>query len=201
MPHHPILTAAEHQGARVIVEAAERDATKMAKGALVAIEQARQLFVGIGVGIQPPRIAQRQHEQMDGLQLLAEPDPQLAVVDLGLLARPGLEPYRCQLRPFALGPIGFEITLDLLITAAEPQAHQLAVQHHTVPPHLRPALRDELGELLDQSAPRPGPAWLPTTQPEPALDRLAIHSQFARYPLDPFTALFARHHLPHQIPL
>jgi hypothetical protein len=97
--------------------------------------------------------------------------------------------------------MGFEITLDLLITAAEPQARQLAMQHQAVPPHLRPALRDELGKLVDQSAPRPGPAWLPTPQPEPAPHRLAIHSQFARYPLDPFAALFARDHLPHQIPL
>src|SRR5215472_2744010 len=138
---------------------------------------------------------------MDGLQLLADPDPQLAVIDLCLFARPGLEPHRRQRRPFALGPMGFEIALDLLITAGEPQTHQLAVQHHTVPPHLRPALRDKFGELLDWSPSRPRPARLPTTQSEPTPHRLAIHPQFARNPLDALAALFPRDHLPHQIPL
>ena len=82
MPHHPVLAAAQHQRARVIVEAAKRDPAKVAKGTLVAVEQARQFFVAIGVSKQPPRIAQRQHEQMDGLQPLAKPNPELAVIDL-----------------------------------------------------------------------------------------------------------------------
>src|SRR6516165_6669897 len=113
----------------------------MAKGALMAIEQARQLFVAISVSKQPPRIAQRQHEQMDGLQLLANPDPQLAVVDLGLFAGPSLEPHRRQLCPFALGPMGFEIALHLLITADKPQAPPVrgAAPHHSTPPPARAA--------------------------------------------------------------
>src|SRR5919108_3260105 len=73
--------------------------------------------------------------------------------------------------PICAGPDGVEIALDLLITAAEAQAHQLAMQHHTVPPHLRPALRDELSELVDRAAPRLGPARLPTAQSEPAPHR------------------------------
>ena len=81
MPHHPVLAAAQHQGARVIVEIAERHAAKMTKGALMAVEQTCQLLVAIGVCKQAARIAQGQHEQMDGLQLLAEPHPQLAVID------------------------------------------------------------------------------------------------------------------------
>jgi hypothetical protein len=74
------------------------------------------------------------------------------------------------------------------------------VQHHTIPPHLRPALRDEFGELLDWSPPRPQPARLPTAQSEPAPHRLAIHPQFARNPLGPFAAFFPRDDLSHQIP-
>ena len=49
MPYHPVLTAAQHQGARVIVEAAERYAAKVAKGTLMAVEQTRRLFITIGV--------------------------------------------------------------------------------------------------------------------------------------------------------
>src|SRR5437764_14954500 len=123
---------------------------------------------------------------MHGLQLLANPNPQLAVVDLGLFAGPGLESNRRQLRPFALGPMGLEIALELLITASEPQARQLAVQHHSIPPYFRPAPRNKVGELIDGPPPRPRPTRLPTAQSEPAPDRFAIHPKFARDPLDPF---------------
>jgi len=167
----------------------------------MAVEQTCQLLVAIGVCKQAARIAQGQHEQMDGLQLLAEPHPQLAVIDLRLFTRSGLEPHRGQLRPFARDPMGFKITLDLLITAAEPQARQLAVQYHAVPPYLRPAPRDELGELIDWPPPQLRPARLPTTHSEPAPHRLAIHPQFARNPFDSLAARFTRDHLPHQIPL
>ena len=41
MPHHPVLTAAHHQRTRVIVEAGERHATKVAECALVAMPDER----------------------------------------------------------------------------------------------------------------------------------------------------------------
>jgi hypothetical protein len=58
---------------------------------------------------------------------------------------------------------------------------------------------DEFGELFDQSPPRLGPPRLPTAQSQPALDRFAIHPEFARNPLDPLATLLPCDDLPHQI--
>src|SRR5436309_2341244 len=200
MPHDPVLTAAEHQRTRVIVKAGEGHASKVAKRTLVAVEQARQLFVAIGVSKQPPRIAEGQDEQMNGLQLLANTNPELSVVDLRLIAWPGLESHRRKLRPFMLGPMGLEIALELLITASEAQAHQLAQQHHPVPSHLRAAPLDALAERIDWPWPGLMPPRLPGAKPEPTLDRLAIYLEFPRNPLDPFATLPPGDDLPHQIP-
>jgi hypothetical protein len=79
----------------IIVKAAERHAAKVAKRALVAIKQSGQPFVAIPAGKQTPRIGQREHEQVDRLRLLPDPDLQLAVIDLRLFAR--LSPERTSL--------------------------------------------------------------------------------------------------------
>jgi hypothetical protein len=93
MPQHLVLAPPQHQRARIVVQAAERHAAKVAKRALVAIEQSGQPFVAIPTGKQAPRIAQREHEQVDRLRLFPDPDLQLAVIDLRLFARLSLEPH------------------------------------------------------------------------------------------------------------
>jgi len=45
----------------------------------------------------------------------------------------------------------------------------------------------------------PASPRLPTAELQPALDRLAIHPEFACDPLGALAALFSRHHLLHQI--
>ena len=62
-----------------------------------------------------------------------------------------------------------------------------------VPSNLQRPLLDESGKPLDRSGP------MPAAEPESAIDRLAIHSEFTRNLLRAFAALFSRHHLPHQI--
>ena len=64
---------------------------------------------------------------------------------------------------------------------------------------LRRTLLDELGEPIDQPRPMPTSSRLPLAESQPTLDRLAIHSEFARNPLGTFAAVFARDHLSHQI--
>src|SRR5690348_15746217 len=92
---------------------------------------------------------------MDRLQLFANPNSKLTIIDLGLFPGSGLKAHRRQLRPLALGSEGLQITLNLLITAYEPQAHQFAVQHHTVPSHLGPTLRDEFSETARSAGAEP----------------------------------------------
>jgi hypothetical protein len=50
----------------------------------VTIEQRSQSLVVIPTREQAARITERQHEQMDGRQLLTEPDPPFAVALTGL---------------------------------------------------------------------------------------------------------------------
>jgi hypothetical protein len=59
----------------------------------VAVEQSCQTFIVIGAREQAARIPQGEHEQVHRLTLLADKDLELAVVDLSLLARAGLEPH------------------------------------------------------------------------------------------------------------
>src|SRR5713101_6687310 len=94
MPQHFALAAAQHQRARIIVKAGEGHTAKVTKRPLVAVEQRGQPLVTIPAGEQTPRIAQRKHEQVDRLRLLTDPDLQLAIINLRLLARLSLEPHR-----------------------------------------------------------------------------------------------------------
>src|ERR1700730_1991205 len=96
-------------------------------------------------------------------------------------------------------PIRLEKALDLLISPGKPQVWQVPVQRHTAPSDLLPALVDELGESLDWSGPMATSPRLAIVEPQPALDRLAIHREFACDPLGLLTALFSRHTLRHQI--
>src|SRR5260370_13007756 len=99
MPQPLVPAAPQPQRARIVVQAAERHAAKVAKRALVAVEQSGQPFVAIPAGKQTPRIAQREHEQVDRLPLLSDPDLELAVIDFRLLAPLRLEPPRPRFPP------------------------------------------------------------------------------------------------------
>ena len=88
LPQHFVRAAAQHQVARIIVKTAQRHAATLAEGALGAVEQTDQPFVVIAARIKPARVTQREHEPMNLLRLCADPDPQLAIIGLGLLARP-----------------------------------------------------------------------------------------------------------------
>jgi hypothetical protein len=136
---------------------------------------------------------------MDRRRLLTDPDLQLAVIDLGLFARSGLEAHRGQLRPLPLGPIGLQKALHLLIAAGVAKARQLPIQHHAIPAHLGPASLGKRDELIDWPWPRSILPGLPRAESEPALDGLAINPEFARDPLGAFAALRTRYYLPHQI--
>src|ERR1700683_4938165 len=199
MPQHFVLTAAQHQGARVIVQAVQGDAVEKTKRALVTIEQGRQALVAISARKQPPRIAQGEHEQMDRFRLLADPDLLFAVGARGLLAGLGLEAYGREFRPLPLRPKRLQKTLHLQIAPGEPQAHQLSMSHHPVPLALRRAALDELGKPINRPGPGMASPGLPTAQLQPALYRFTIHTKFACNPLGSLAAFLSRHHLPHQI--
>src|ERR1700720_4592048 len=85
---------------------------------------------------------------MNLLRLRADPDPELTVIDLGLLTRPGLEAHRRQLRPSALLTVRPDETLHLHQTAGETQSLQLAVKHDTVEADFRCAPLDKRGEAI-----------------------------------------------------
>ena len=87
------LGTPEHQRAGIVIQTGERHAAEMAEGAFMAVEQRTQPLVRTGLDPQPPRIAQRQDEQMDARTVLADPDAELAEVHLGLLARARLIPH------------------------------------------------------------------------------------------------------------
>ena len=119
----------------------------------MAVEQAGQPLVAISVRIQPARIAQREHEQMNLLRLRADPDLELAVIDLGLFAGTGLEAHRRQLRPPALLALRPQPALHLHDAAGEAQPLQLPVEHCPVKADLGPTPLDKLTRTDQVDAP------------------------------------------------
>jgi hypothetical protein len=128
----------------------------------------------------------------------ADPDPELTVIDLRLLARPGLEAHRRKLRPPTLIAVRPDATLHLHQTARKAQGLQLTVKHYPVEADLRRAPLDKLSEAIQLT---PSPLWaprLPPPEPDPALDRLTIDAKFARDLFNAIASFPARNHLPHQ---
>lgn len=80
---------------------------------------------------------------MNFLRLRPNPDPQLTVIHLGLLARPGLEAHGRQRRPFALLALRSQPALHLHDTARETQPLQLPVQYRAVKANLGRARLDK----------------------------------------------------------
>ena len=70
---------------------------------------------------------------------VGDPDPQLAEVDLRLLAGARLEAHGRPRRPPPRRPQRLQRPLHLLIPAGEALRPQLAQQHHPIPAHLRAA--------------------------------------------------------------
>lgn len=64
-----------------------RQAAKVPEGALQPLEPGHLALVAEGPGVDPPRIAQRGHEQVGPHALLADPDLPLAEIDLQLPTR------------------------------------------------------------------------------------------------------------------
>jgi len=91
------------------------------------------------------------NEQMHRLRLFTDPDPALAVIDLGLLAGRGLEPDGRQLRPPALGAKRLEMTLHLLVGPGETEGNQFAVHNHFVPPDLHHSALDKIGKPVERT--------------------------------------------------
>jgi hypothetical protein len=71
-----------------------------------------------GANVQPPRVAQRRHEQMHPHPLAADPHPRVAKVDLQLPARRRLEPHRRAL-----------LRLQLPTPALHPKLHRAKPNH------------------------------------------------------------------------
>jgi hypothetical protein len=141
----------------------------------VAVEQRGQPFVTVPAGKQAPRIAQREHEQMNRFRLLSDPDLQLSVVDLRLfaLAQSRTSPSRL---PANAGDHDAALNSRCiwLVTAAEPQRHQFPMQHHSVSVHFWPALLDE-SDVTDRlrAAARRLPR-LPAADSQPRGQRLEV---------------------------
>src|SRR5579864_7519088 len=199
MPQHFALAAAQHQRTRIIVKAGEGHTAKVTKRALVAVEQRGQPLVTIPAGEQTPRIAQREHEQVDRLRLLTDPDLQLAIINLRLFAGGGLKPHRRDFLPTATITPWLQQTLHLLIAPVEAQPNQFPMQDHAIPPYFWSAPLDEREVRIECVRPLAAVPRLPATEPQPAAYGLPIHREFPRDLSRAFAPLPPRHHLPHQV--
>src|SRR5216684_1284088 len=153
MPQHFALAAAQHQRARIIVKAGEGHTAKVTKRALVAVEQRGQPLIAIPAGKQTPRIAQREHEQVDRLRLLTDPDLQLTIIDLRLFAGRGLKPHGRDFLPTATITPWLQQTLHLLIAAVESQPNQLPMQDHSIPTHFWSSSLDKREVRIERARP------------------------------------------------
>ncbi len=81
------------QRPRVVDERLLRNAAEVRERSFEAVEPRRLPFVPERLHEDPPRIAERRHEQMDPHGLAAHIDPRLAEVDLKLPPRRRLEPH------------------------------------------------------------------------------------------------------------
>jgi hypothetical protein len=199
VPLHVTLPTPEHQGAGIVIQTGQWHTSEVPKGALMAVQQRAQLLMRIGPHPQPPRITQRQYEQMDPFAALADPDAKLAKVYLGLLTRAGLITHRRHRRPGYLGPPWPDRASHLLHTAREAQPLQLAMEHHRIPAHFRPTLGQSLEIGIHAARPWPPLARAPLPQPPPALDRLAIHAQLPREGLHAFAPRQSGQHLLYRV--
>src|SRR5207247_2964797 len=109
----------------------------------------REPLVRIAIRETAARVAEGEHEEMDGLRPLADPHPQLPEVDLRLLAGAGLEPDGRDGRPAALVPPRLHVPLHLEVAAAEAERPELPVQDGSIPADLRAAPGDELAKRLE----------------------------------------------------
>src|SRR6516162_664692 len=136
---------------------------------------------------------------MNLLRLRPDPDPELTVIDLGLLTRTGLKAHRRKLRPPTPIAVRPDEALHLHQTAGEPAGLELAVKHHPVKPDFWCAPLEKLGKAIELTLSSLGLPRLPSAQPKPALDRLAIDPEFARNSFDAIAPFPTRDHLPHQL--
>ena len=183
---------------RIVIQTREGHAAEVAKGPLVAVEEHREPLVRIAIRETAARVAEGEHEEVDGLRPLADPHPQLPEVDLRLLAGAGLEADGRDGRPAALVPPRLHVPLDLEVAAAEAERHELPVQDGGIPADLRPAPRDELAKRLELLASPPA-LRAPAPQVPPALHGLLVHAQLAGDPLHPLAPLEPGQDLPHHV--
>src|SRR6266849_5171069 len=199
MPQHFALAAAQHQRTRIIVKAGEGHTAKVTKRALVAVEQRGQPLIAIPAGKQTPRIAQREHEQVDRLRLLTDPDLQLTIIDLRLFAGRGLKPHGRDFLPTATITPWLQQTLHVLIAAVEAQPNQLSMQDHSIPTHFWSSSLDKREVRIERARPLAAVPRLPAAESQPAPYRLPIHREFPRDLSRTFAPLPPRHHHPHQV--
>src|SRR5207253_1450856 len=183
---------------RIVIQTREGHAAEVAKGPLVAVEEHREPLVRIAIRETAARVAEGEHEEVDGLRPLADPHPQLPEVDLRLLAGAGLEADGRDGRPAALVPPRLHVPLHLEVAAAEAERPELPVQDRGIPADLRAAPRDELAKRLELLASPPA-LRAPAPQVPPALHGLLVHAQLAGDPLHPLAPLEPGQDLPHHV--
>jgi transposase len=107
-------------------------------------------------------------KQMNLLRLQTDPDPELTVIDLGLLARPRLKAHRRELRPPTLIAVRPDKSLHLHQAAGKTQSLQLAVQHDAIEADFPCAPFDKLGEPIQLTRSTLWSPRLPLAQPQPS---------------------------------
>jgi len=137
-----------------------------------------------GPHAQPPRVAQRRHEQRDPAELAADLHPPLAEVDLQLLARARLEAHRRpRLRPQLTAQVRHrplhrpQADLDPLL-GAKLLAHHVGVAAVATKPFGQPRL-----QTVQPLRPRRRRRRPPAARSQPPLHRVARTAELRRDPL------------------
>jgi len=122
MPEDLLLPPPEHLRARIVVQAHQRHATKVAEGTFVPVEDDIKSLMRVCPRPQPMRIAEREDEQMNHHLNIANPEPELAEIDLCLLPRRRLESHGRQGRPLPARAQRLQIPLHLQVAPGKAQA-------------------------------------------------------------------------------
>ena len=164
------------QGTGVVEQQLTRQPTKIAERALNPLQPCRLPFVAERRRIDPSRIAERGHEQIDSARrLVVDRDPTLAEVDLQLTTRWGLKPHRrqrlCRQHAAQMRYRAF----DSAQADHDSQFGRQLLAHHV---RVAPMTAQPLSEPVRVPCQQTGPGWDPARQPatgsQVALHRLAV---------------------------
>jgi hypothetical protein len=137
----PIPIPRQHYRLGLVVEHRLGEPTKPVKGVLMTGQQAAQRLIAPTLDIEPPRIAQHQHQSLDAHPLSANMSPGTAPIHLRLTPGGRFKPDGGRCLPSTLGPERSHGPLDHLIAAGIALGLQLLEEPLGIGGHLRhPAL-------------------------------------------------------------